>query len=67
VKRLLRRLERIEARIRTANQPISFLIQFVDPEKGVVRTLQLGPGYEQVWTDLQPDPEEWPPSTSDHN
>ena len=56
MKRLLRRLERIEARLCPARESISFLIQFVDPEKGVIRTLRLRPGHEPVWTDLQPDP-----------
>lgn len=55
MKRLFRRLERIEARVRPATQSISFLIQFLDPEKGVIRTLRLSPGHEQVWTDLYPD------------
>jgi hypothetical protein len=61
---LLRRLERLEVRAGPATEPLSFLIHFVHPEKGVTHTLRLGPGREQVWADLQPDPGEWPPSTS---
>jgi hypothetical protein len=50
---ILRRLDRLEARVCRATERISILIHFVDPEKGVTGTLLLGPGNERVWTNLQ--------------
>jgi hypothetical protein len=53
MRNILRRLDRLEARVCPAWERLSIMIHFVDPEKGVTSTLQLGPGKERVWTNLQ--------------
>ena len=49
-----RRLKRLEASVGQPNSSASMLIQFVDPEKGVMSTLRIGPK-EHVWTELPDD------------
>jgi hypothetical protein len=41
-----RRLKRLEAHVQTADEPEEFVIEFIGPEKEVVRTLLIRPGPE---------------------
>jgi hypothetical protein len=50
MRHLLRRLERLEARVAPSAPALSILVQFVDPQMRVTSTLHLGPGQERVWT-----------------
>ena len=50
IKNIARRLERLEARARSAQDPISILIHFVNAEKRVTSTLLIKSG-KQVWTE----------------
>jgi hypothetical protein len=45
---LHQRLKRLEGRIKPADEPEKFLIEFVGPEKEVVRTLVIRPGAPAV-------------------
>ena len=49
---IYRRIERLEANPRWASNQLSFLIQFVDPKKGLTSTLLLE-GSKRVWTNLE--------------
>ncbi len=44
VKKIHRRLERLEARVRPADHSFSMMIHFIDPEKGMTGTLLLKSG-----------------------
>jgi hypothetical protein len=52
VRNISRRLERLEARVRSTSDSFSVMIHFVHPEKGVTSTLLMESG-KQVWTNVE--------------